>query len=132
MGDLVLVLEDSWPAIPASVGVARSAVGAVAYEAGLPSELVHNLKVAVSEAATNVVIHAYVGRDPDNFFVTMLIVGGGVEIVVRDRGRGMVPRPDSPGLGLGLPLIANLAETLEVGTAEGGGTELRMRFALSD
>ena len=34
----------------------------------------------------------------------------------RDKGRGIVPRTDSPGLGLGLPLIATLAEALELGT----------------
>jgi serine/threonine-protein kinase RsbW/stage II sporulation protein AB (anti-sigma F factor) len=127
----MLVLEDSWPAVPASVSRARSAVGAFALDAGLPDGLVHNLKVAVSEAATNVVIHAYVGLEPDEFSVWMAIERGRVEMVVRDRGRGMVPRADSPGLGLGLPLIANLAESVEVAIPQDGGTEVRMRFRLS-
>jgi serine/threonine-protein kinase RsbW/stage II sporulation protein AB (anti-sigma F factor) len=50
-------------------------------------------------------------------------------VVVHDEGRGMLPRPDSPGLGLGLPLIATLAESLELGT-DGGSTEVRMTFRL--
>ena len=127
----MLVLDDSWPALPASVARARAAVGAAAAEAGIGDGLVHNLKVAVSEAATNVVIHAYVDRDPGPFEVRMHIDGEQIDVVVRDRGRGMVPRPDSPGLGLGLPLIANLADTLEVAIPGDGGTELRMRFGLS-
>jgi serine/threonine-protein kinase RsbW/stage II sporulation protein AB (anti-sigma F factor) len=126
----VLALDDSWPAVAASVAKARSAVGAFGAEAGLDDALIHNLKVAVSEAATNVVLHAYVDRDTLDFDVQVEIYDHHVEAIVRDRGRGMIPRPDSPGLGLGLPLIANLAETLEVGVPEGGGTELRMRFAL--
>jgi serine/threonine-protein kinase RsbW/stage II sporulation protein AB (anti-sigma F factor) len=40
----------------------------------------------------------------------------------------MLPRPDSPGLGLGLPLIATLAETLELGRSTDDRTEVRMTF----
>ena len=43
-----------------------------------------------------------------------------------------MPRPDSPGLGLGLPLIATLAESLELGTDEGDHTEVRMTFRLDE
>jgi serine/threonine-protein kinase RsbW/stage II sporulation protein AB (anti-sigma F factor) len=42
----------------------------------------------------------------------------------------MLPRPDSPGLGLGLPLIATLAETLELGRSDDNRTEIRMTFKL--
>ena len=45
-----------------------------------------------------------------------------------ESGRGIVPRPDSPGLGLGLPLIATLAESLELGTGRSEETEVRMTF----
>ena len=40
-------------------------------------------------------------------------------------------RSDSPGLGLGLPLISQTARELDVRTPRGGGTELLMRFELS-
>ena len=43
----------------------------------------------------------------------------------------MLPRPDSPGLGLGLPLIATLTESLELGTGAGEQTEVRMTFRLA-
>jgi serine/threonine-protein kinase RsbW/stage II sporulation protein AB (anti-sigma F factor) len=49
---------------------------------------------------------------------------------VRDEGRGVVPRADSPGLGLGLPLIATLTESLELGTGEDNATEVRMTFRI--
>ena len=51
-------------------------------------------------------------------------------LLVRDHGCGLTPRTDSPGLGLGLPLIAESASSLEVRTPGGGGTEVRMRFDL--
>jgi serine/threonine-protein kinase RsbW/stage II sporulation protein AB (anti-sigma F factor) len=44
----------------------------------------------------------------------------------------MLPRADSPGLGLGLPLIATLAESLELGKGTDERTEVRMTFSLGD
>jgi len=55
-----------------------------------------------------------------------------LSIAIRDEGRGMRPRADSPGLGLGLPLIATLAETLELGSdSDDQGAEVRMTFRLT-
>jgi anti-sigma regulatory factor (Ser/Thr protein kinase) len=56
-----------------------------------------------------------------------------VEARVVDDGSGMMPRNDSPGVGLGLPLIHRLADQVELRTgADGRGTELCMRFFLGD
>ena len=52
-------------------------------------------------------------------------------LYVRDHGRGVVPNLCSPGLGLGLPLIAGAAASSEVRTTDGGGTEVVMRFDLA-
>jgi serine/threonine-protein kinase RsbW/stage II sporulation protein AB (anti-sigma F factor) len=62
--------------------------------------------------------------------ITAAIRDGRLAIAVRDEGRGMLPRADSPGLGLGLPLIATLAETLELGRGADDKTEVRMTFRL--
>ena len=43
-----------------------------------------------------------------------------------------MPRPDSPGLGLGLPLIATLTESLELGKDDRERTEVRMSFRLTE
>jgi serine/threonine-protein kinase RsbW/stage II sporulation protein AB (anti-sigma F factor) len=54
-----------------------------------------------------------------------------LEVVVTDMGRGIVPRPDSTGLGLGLPLMTTLAKHLTITDGDGGrGTEVRMLFEL--
>jgi serine/threonine-protein kinase RsbW len=54
-----------------------------------------------------------------------------VEAVVRDDGIGMSSRGDSPGLGLGLGLIASVADAVEAHVPAGGvGFELRMCFRL--
>ena len=48
--------------------------------------------------------------------------------MVCDAGRGMTPRPDSPGAGLGLPLVASIAQRFDVQARSGGGTRLCMYF----
>ena len=45
-------------------------------------------------------------------------------VTVRDHGCGMRPRMDSPGAGLGLPLIANVTDSFSVTALEEGGTEV--------
>ena len=52
--------------------------------------------------------------------------GGDLRVTVRDKGCGMAPRMDSPGAGLGLPLIASLADSFSVAAPPGGGTEVCM------
>jgi serine/threonine-protein kinase RsbW len=48
-------------------------------------------------------------------------------VTVADSGGGLVPRADSPGLGVGLPLIAQLADRLDVRSGD-EGTQIRMSF----
>jgi anti-sigma regulatory factor (Ser/Thr protein kinase) len=86
--------------------------------------------LAVTEAVTNAVVHAYVDApEPGEIEVVAQRVGDdSLEILVCDEGRGMLPRHDSPGVGLGLPLVATLAESFEVQARSGGGTQVRMAF----
>jgi serine/threonine-protein kinase RsbW/stage II sporulation protein AB (anti-sigma F factor) len=62
--------------------------------------------------------------------VAASVDGDALRVTVRDEGMGIVPRPDSPGLGLGLPLIATLTESLELGKAPDDRTEVTMVFRL--
>ena len=122
-------LELTLPARPENVAVARHAIGGFADVLEMPDQTLADVKLAVTEACTNVVDHAYPdGEGPME--VAAAIRDGRLAIAVRDEGRGMLPRADSPGLGLGLPLIATLAETLELGRSDDDRTEVRMTFPL--
>jgi anti-sigma regulatory factor (Ser/Thr protein kinase) len=87
--------------------------------------------LAVTEAVTNAVVHAYAdATEPGEIeVVAQRVSEDSLEILVCDDGRGMLPRHDSPGVGLGLPLVATLAESFEVQARAGGGTQVRMAFA---
>src|SRR3954465_14830239 len=126
-------LRWSFPAVPESVAEARHAARGVAHRYGAANGMIDAIALCVSEAVTNAVLHAY--RDGDE--------RGGIElearkpdgflcIYVRDEGRGMVPRTDSPGSGFGLPMIAELASDVSIrsGGSDAPGTELAMRFDL--
>lgn len=114
-----------------AVREARLAALAFAREHGVPEERHDAVALAVSEATTNVVLHAYRDRsDPGAFTLELDIEAGSLLVDVRDEGVGMGPRDDSPGMGFGLPLIAQVADGHGFMPTEGGGTWLAMRFDL--
>ena len=120
------------PAVAENVASLRHAVVDLALRAGADDGVRTDLALAVGEACANVVVHAYPPGDVGPLIV-QAFVAQSREIVVSvvDQGQGMTPRPDSPGLGLGLPLIANLADRLEIQEGpDGVGTQLEMVFAL--
>ena len=121
------------PAVPASVSELRHALSARLQCLPVPLELVEDISLAVSEAATNAVLHAYVGdAEPGPLVLSASLLDDRVHVVIRDHGRGMTPRPDSPGLGLGLPLMTRLADAVQISTHPDGGTEVRMTFTVAE
>ena len=117
------------PAEAAEISGLRRRVCALAAEAGLCQERRAEVALAVGEACANVVIHAYLDApEPGTIEVAAAATPDGFFVGVRDHGRGMLPRFDSPGMGLGLPLIASLTSSVEVGLVPAGGTEVRMMF----
>jgi anti-sigma regulatory factor (Ser/Thr protein kinase) len=97
----------------------------------LGEEQMSDVLLAVTEACTNVVVHAYEGAG-GSIDVTAWRSGPDLRIIVRDRGGGMRPRVDSPGLGLGLPVMMALASAVAIRPREGGGTEVSLAFRLDD
>jgi serine/threonine-protein kinase RsbW len=118
------------PARPEGVGVVRQALAGVADALDFDASVLADMKMAVTEACTNVVVHAY---DEEGMLEVEMLAGeDGLTIVVRDHGTGIQPRPartGAPALGLGLPLIAALSDAFELRGSAGVGTEVRMTFA---
>ncbi len=94
----------------------------------LDSELLDDLKTVVSEACSNVVLHAYVGA-PGPLVVTVEINADGVGVAVHDRGAGIRSlAPSEDRMGVGLALIDALADRVELRAVPGGGTEVQMKL----
>lgn len=123
--------ELTLPARAENVAVVRHAMGGLGDALDVPDQVLADIKLAVTEACTNCVVHAYPDAEGP-MAVSAAVRGRKLTVVVADEGRGIVPRADSPGLGLGLPLIATLAASLELGAAQQGtgGSEVRMTFDL--
>lgn len=116
------------PARPENVALVRHTVAAAAQERGLPLHMVEDMRLAVTEACTNVVRHAYAGEG--DMEVNVELTGPGMCVVVEDQGRGIGHSTDSDGPGLGLPLIAALVSELEIERGRARGSRLSMRFAI--
>jgi anti-sigma regulatory factor (Ser/Thr protein kinase) len=121
----------SMPARPEGVAVVRQALAGMADALAFDANVVADMKMAVSEACTNVVVHAY-DAEAGVLEVDMTAGDEGLTIHVRDHGSGIKPRADRsrdvPALGLGLPLIAALSDAFELHGSTGQGTEVRMTF----
>jgi serine/threonine-protein kinase RsbW len=115
------------PARPENVAVVRHVLGAFAESMHLPPSVVDDMRLAVTEACTNVVRHAYDGGDPGPLEIVIRPVGEMIDVIVSDCGRGLAPSPDTAGPGLGMSLIAALAHKLEVQQAP-AGSRLAMSF----
>src|SRR5829696_8882221 len=115
------------PARPENVALVRHVVGALADALGLPTAVSDDMRLAVTEACTNVVRHAYAGEH-GTIGVVVRPKGEALEVVVSDAGRGIAPSPDTGGPGLGLSLIAALTDSLEIERGLGTGSRLVMSF----
>lgn len=129
------------PARPESLALVRLALGAVAGVGGAPPEVVADLKLAVTEACTNVVQHAYPGgADGDGCITIRFSLGLDVfAIEVRDRGVGFDPEripfvlaPDGErDRGMGLPIVRAVTDALEI-ASDGAGSRLLFTRSLED
>jgi len=122
----------TYPATADAVPAARGAVALIALEAGASEPALADIKLAVGEALSNAVFHAYAasGARGDTFTVSTAADGPLFSVWVTDAGQGGTPELPSSGLGLGLQLMANLCERLELGALKDGRSQVELRFDL--
>jgi anti-sigma regulatory factor (Ser/Thr protein kinase) len=117
-------LELDLPAETESVGIARHAVARFAADHAVDHD---GVALAVSEAVTNAVVHAYPVGTGGQVRIRVCVEPLALLIIVSDDGQGLAARSQRGGLGVGLVLIARLCRSLEIDGA--GGTRLTMRFS---
>jgi len=116
------------PARPQNVAVVRHVLGALADALNLDRVVVDDMRLAVTEACTNVVRHAYLDGE-GTIDVVVRPRGDVLEVVVTDEGRGLGPSPDTAGPGLGLALIEALTHSFEIQRSEQSGSRVVMGFS---
>jgi anti-sigma regulatory factor (Ser/Thr protein kinase) len=120
------------PARPENVAIARQALAGMIDAIGVDPALGADMKIAVTEACANAVMHAY-GDGEGPLELVMRTDDSLLTVSVRDRGLGFKPLPagDEHGpLGFGLALIASLSDAFAI-TGGAGGTEVMMTFQLA-
>ena len=119
------------PARPEFIGLTRLALTGLSRVRHLPDDVVADLKLAITEACSNSVRHAYPGGDgtvhvlyelrPDRLVVEVADDGGGFDPDREESDAGAL----SEG-GLGIAIIRAISDQLEIGTARNGrGSRLR-------
>jgi serine/threonine-protein kinase RsbW len=119
----------SAPAKADEVGRMRRAAAATAAELGLSGVALEHFELAVSEALTNVVLHAYHGRHGP---MSMEVERDDdvVRVTVADEGDGMGTQAENRGLGLGLGILASAADCCQIRTRRGHGMQITLGFGL--
>jgi anti-sigma regulatory factor (Ser/Thr protein kinase) len=109
----------------------RQRVAEYAQTIGASEDVVERARLAASEALTNIIVHAYLGRDPGSMVVEAWCEADHLVIRVSDDGHGLIPRSDSPGLGVGIPIMARVTDDFRVANREAmPGTVVSLRFSL--
>jgi len=126
------------PARAEYITLCRLALTGIARLRALPDELLADLKLALTEAASNSVRHAYGGEDAGMVDISYELLPDRLVIEVTDEGEGFDPNEAegpadelSEG-GLGIAIIRAIADEVEIGSQPGGkGSRLRFEKALN-
>lgn len=119
---------------PENVGFARVAVACIASQRDdLTLDVLEDIKLVVSEAVSNAIIHGY-GNDPSKYVtVECTLYDEGIEVVVEDQGTGIedVAKAREPAfttnperMGMGMTLMEALMTQFEITSKLGQGTRV--------
>jgi len=120
------------PAKPEYITLGRLALTALAGVRPVSDETLYDLKLALTEACTNSVRHAYENGRQGNVEIVYELQPDRLVIEVGDDGAGFEPLANGNGHngeleegGLGIEIIRALADEVEIGSREDGGSRLR-------
>jgi serine/threonine-protein kinase RsbW len=136
-GDAVTV-RLTIPARAEYITLCRLALTGIARLRELSDELLADLKLALTEAASNSVRHAYGDKDAGVVDISYQLFSDRLVIEVTDEGEGFDPAEAEGSAaelsegGLGIAIIRAIADDVEFGARPGGkGSRLRFEKALN-
>lgn len=125
----------TFSSVAENVGIARMLVASVGAQLDLPLNDIEELKVAVSEAVSNAIIHGYRGESGRLVLLELEINQETLKITVSDEGCGipnveqaMQPAfsTDPERMGLGFVFMQSFMDELEVDSTVNQGTTVTM------
>jgi serine/threonine-protein kinase RsbW len=127
------------PARPEYISLGRLALTAIAGLRQLSEETLHDLKLALTEACTNSVRHAYGEQSQGTVEIVYELQPDRLSVEVGDDGPGVAPEApanaenaDLAEGGLGIAIIRAVADEVEIGGRANGGSRLRFVKVLDD
>ena len=127
------------PAKPEYITLGRLALTAIAGVRPVSDEALHDLKLALTEACTNSVKHAYDENGVGSVDIVYELLADRLAVEVGDAGSGFDPSSGQGNGddeleegGLGIAIIRALTDEVEIGVREGGGSRLRFVKLLND
>lgn len=121
-----------FPSLADNVGLARVVVASFAAQLDFTLEELEEIKVAVSEAVTNAIVHGYQQKPVGLITITANRSDTWLEIVVSDNGKGMTQAEQilsaggREGQGLGFIFMQSLMDEVRVDSASGQGTAVTL------
>ena len=129
----------TFSSIAENVGIARLLIASLGGQLDLSLNDIEELKVAVSEAVSNAIIHGYQNRSNHIVYLDLEVSDDALKIVVRDEGCGipdveqaMQPAfsTDPDRMGLGFVFMQSFMDDLQVESSVGLGTTVTMKKLL--
>ncbi|WP_438266174.1 anti-sigma F factor [Desulfurispora thermophila] len=125
---------------PANVAFARVAVAAFASQLDFTLAELDELKVAVSEAVANAIVHGYAGSQLGTVRIETELYYDRIVVMIEDHGCGIADikkalqpayTTDPERMGLGFTFMQSFADSLKVNSKPGQGTRIVMSKRLS-
>lgn len=131
------------PALHGNEGFARAAVAAFCAPLSPTLEEINDIKTAVSEAVTNVIVHAYPGTSGNVELTVRIFDDRVIDIVVADQGTGMsnveearkpffTTKSQEEHSGMGFTIMEAFTDKIEIFSETGRGTSISMRKELKN
>lgn len=135
--DMKNYVRFEFQSLPENVAFARSCVGAFAAQLDCTLEEIEEIKLVVSEAVSNSIIHGYQNQPNEKVVVMAAILDNSImEVIIEDYGQGIADieqamepsfSTDPNRTGLGFTLMKSFMDEMEVLSHPGQGTSVKLK-----